>query len=131
MSEDTRPVSTVERGDPHAAGRLLPLVYDELRKLATKRMARERPGQTLQPTTLIHEAYLRLVGQGDPGWLPGSGCWPICPCLLTAATLAAGRFRAITIRGSVETRSRASLGATPDPWRRADRPIDPKADLKQ
>ena len=61
MSEVTRILSAVEQGDPHAAGRLLPLVYDELRKLAAQRMAQEKPGQTLQATALVHEAYLRLV----------------------------------------------------------------------
>jgi RNA polymerase sigma factor (TIGR02999 family) len=54
-------LQTIEGGDPHAAGQLLPLVYDELRKLAAARLAREKPGQTLQPTALVHEAYLRLV----------------------------------------------------------------------
>jgi RNA polymerase sigma factor (TIGR02999 family) len=62
MSEVTRILSAMERGDPHAAGRLLPLVYDELRKLAAQRLALEKPGQTLQATALVHEAYLRLVG---------------------------------------------------------------------
>jgi RNA polymerase sigma factor (TIGR02999 family) len=61
MSEVTRILSAIERGDPHAAGELLPLVYEELRKLAAQKMARERPGQTLQATALVHEAYLRLV----------------------------------------------------------------------
>lgn len=56
------------RGDPAAAEDLLPLVYDELRKLARARMARERPGQTLQPTALVHEAYLRLVGDTAQPW---------------------------------------------------------------
>jgi RNA polymerase sigma factor (TIGR02999 family) len=55
----------IEGGDPHAAEQLLPLVYDELRKLAAARLAREKPGQTLQPTALVHEAYLRLAGM-DP-----------------------------------------------------------------
>jgi RNA polymerase sigma factor (TIGR02999 family) len=62
MSEVTHILSAIERGDPHAAGQLLPLVYDELRKLAAQRLAREGPGQTLQATALVHEAYLRLVG---------------------------------------------------------------------
>jgi RNA polymerase sigma factor (TIGR02999 family) len=61
MSEVTRILSSVEQGDPRAAGQLLPLVYDELRKLAAGRMAREKPGQTLQTTGLVHEVYLRLV----------------------------------------------------------------------
>jgi RNA polymerase sigma factor (TIGR02999 family) len=62
MSEVTRILSAVEQGDPSAAEQLLPLVYDELRKLAAARLGEEKPGQTLQPTALVHEAYLRLVG---------------------------------------------------------------------
>src|SRR5262249_50955152 len=61
MSEVTRILSAIEQGDPHAAEQLLPLVYDELRKLAAQLLAQEKPGQTLQPTALVHEAYLRLV----------------------------------------------------------------------
>jgi len=61
MSEVTRILSAVEQGDPHAAEQLLPLVYEELRKLAAQKMAQEAPGQTLQATALVHEAYLRLV----------------------------------------------------------------------
>jgi RNA polymerase sigma factor (TIGR02999 family) len=62
MTEVTRILAAIEQGDPHAAGELLPLVYDELRKLAAHKMAQEAAGQTLQPTALVHEAYLRLVG---------------------------------------------------------------------
>src|ERR1700756_564014 len=61
MSEVTHILGAIEHGDPHAAEQLLPLVYDELRKLAAQRMAQEAPGQTLQATALVHEAYLRLV----------------------------------------------------------------------
>jgi RNA polymerase sigma factor (TIGR02999 family) len=61
MNEVTRILSAVEQGDPRAAEQLLPLVYGELRKLAARKLAREKPGQTLQPTALVHEAYLRLV----------------------------------------------------------------------
>jgi RNA polymerase sigma factor (TIGR02999 family) len=61
MSEVTRILSAIDQGDPHAAAQLLPLVYDELRKLAAARMAQEKPGQTLEATALVHEAYLRLV----------------------------------------------------------------------
>src|SRR5262245_4411456 len=61
MNDVTRILSAIERGDPTAAEQLLPLVYDELRKLAAHRLARESPGQTLQATALVHEAYLRLV----------------------------------------------------------------------
>src|SRR5271163_2237712 len=68
MNEMTRILSAIEGGDPRAAERLLPLVYGELRRLAAQRLAREAPGQTLQATALVHEAYLRLVGAEDPGW---------------------------------------------------------------
>ena len=61
MSEVTQILFAIEQGDPHAAERLLPLIYDELRKLAAQKMASERPGQTLQATALVHEAYIRLV----------------------------------------------------------------------
>lgn len=64
MSELTQVLNQIEQGDPHAAEKLLPLIYEELRKLAADRMAQEKPGQTLQATALVHEAYLRLV---DPG----------------------------------------------------------------
>jgi RNA polymerase sigma factor (TIGR02999 family) len=62
MTDVTRILNAIEQGDPHAAAQLLPLVYDELRQLATQKMAREKPGQTLNATALVHEAYLRLVG---------------------------------------------------------------------
>jgi RNA polymerase sigma factor (TIGR02999 family) len=62
MSEVTRILSAIAGGDPHAASQLLPLVYDELRQLAAVKLAHETAGQTLQPTALVHEAYLRLVG---------------------------------------------------------------------
>ena len=65
MTDVTRILAEVERGDPRAAEALLPLVYEELRKLAAQRLAAEKPGQTLQATALVHEAYVRLVG-GDP-----------------------------------------------------------------
>jgi RNA polymerase sigma factor (TIGR02999 family) len=61
MNDVTRILSAIERGDSQAAAELLPLVYDELRKLAAEKMAQEKPGQTLEPTALVHEAYLRLV----------------------------------------------------------------------
>jgi RNA polymerase sigma factor (TIGR02999 family) len=69
MTDVTRILSAVEQGDPQAAARLLPLVYDELRKLAAAKLAQEKPGHTLQATALVHEAYLRLVGKCDePNW---------------------------------------------------------------
>jgi RNA polymerase sigma factor (TIGR02999 family) len=74
MSEVTRILNTIEHGDPAAAAKLLPLVYDELRRLAARHLRGEKPGQTLQPTALVHEAFLRLVGAAkaqarpDQGW---------------------------------------------------------------
>lgn len=65
MSEVTRVLSAIEKGDPAAAAQLMPLVYDELRKLAAAKLAREKPGQTLDATALVHEAYLRLVASGE------------------------------------------------------------------
>src|SRR5215218_3277774 len=65
MADITQVLSALERGDPRAAEQLLPLVYDELRRLAAQKLAREAPGQTLDATALVHEAYLRLVGP-DP-----------------------------------------------------------------
>lgn len=65
MSQLTSVLAQIEHGDPRAAEKLLPLVYDELRKLAAARLAQEKPGQTLQATDLVHEAYLRLVGSPD------------------------------------------------------------------
>jgi RNA polymerase sigma factor (TIGR02999 family) len=65
MTEVTRILSALEQGEPRAAEQLLPLVYDELRRLAAQKLAQERPGQTLQETALVHEAYVRLVGSGE------------------------------------------------------------------
>jgi RNA polymerase sigma factor (TIGR02999 family) len=65
MSDVTRILKAIEQGETHAAGQLLPLVYEELRTLAAQRLAQETPGQTLQATALVHEAYLRLVGQEE------------------------------------------------------------------
>ena len=74
MSEVTRILSAIEQGDPSAAGQLLPLVYDELRKLAAHKLAQEKPGQTLQATALVHEAYLRLVDTQCPCYPESRPC---------------------------------------------------------
>jgi RNA polymerase sigma factor (TIGR02999 family) len=66
MNEVTQLLQAIDRGDANSADALLPLVYEELRKLAASKMARETPGQTLQPTALVHEAWLRLIGTGSP-----------------------------------------------------------------
>ncbi len=69
MNEVTRVLSAIQQGDPHAAEQLLPLVYEELRQLAAQKLAQEKPGQTLQATALVHEAYLRLVDREQaPHW---------------------------------------------------------------
>ena len=68
MSNVTRILGAIERGDAQAANELLPLVYEELRLLASQKMAKESPGQTLQATALVHEAYIRLVGSNDGNW---------------------------------------------------------------
>src|SRR6516225_6827504 len=69
MTDVTQILDAIEQGDPQAAEQLLPLVYEELRKLAAQKLAREKPGQTLEATALVHEAYLRLVGTGE------KSCW--------------------------------------------------------
>src|SRR4051794_22713831 len=73
VADVTQILAALEQGDPRAAAELLPLVYEELRKLAAARLTEEKPGQTLQPTALVHEAYLRLVGGGPPGGWDGRG----------------------------------------------------------
>jgi RNA polymerase sigma factor (TIGR02999 family) len=73
MNDVTRILSAVEHGDPHAAEQLLPLVYEELRRLAAQKMAQEAVGQTLQPTALVHEAYLRLLGKAGKQHWDGRG----------------------------------------------------------
>jgi RNA polymerase sigma factor (TIGR02999 family) len=73
MNEVTRALAAVEQGEARPADQLLPLVYDELRRLAARRLAREAPGQTLQPTALVHEAFLRLLGPGGTVRWEGRG----------------------------------------------------------
>jgi len=67
-SDVTQILNAIQRGDLKAADELLPIVYDELRRLAAQKLSREAPGQTLQATALVHEAYIRLVGSQEPGW---------------------------------------------------------------
>jgi RNA polymerase sigma factor (TIGR02999 family) len=86
MNEVTRILADIARGDAHAAGQLLPLVYDELRKLAAARLAREAPGNTLDATALVHEAYVRLVGPAD------ADCWDNRAHFFAAAATAMRRI---------------------------------------
>ena len=73
MSDVTRILSQIESGDPSAAGQLLPLIYEQLRSLAAAKLAQEKPGQTLQATALVHEAYLRLIGPANQGGFSSRG----------------------------------------------------------
>src|SRR5881275_2552800 len=73
MADVTEILNAIEQGNPHAAGQLLPLVYKELRRLAAHKLAQEPPGQTLDATALVHEAYLRLVGEHDTRRWEGRG----------------------------------------------------------
>ncbi len=73
MRDANRLLQSIKDGDPHAAGELLPLLYDELRKLARQKLAREAPGQTLDATALVHEAYLKMIGPGDDRPFAGAG----------------------------------------------------------
>src|SRR5262249_19532391 len=124
MADVTRLIDAAAAGDSGAAAELLPLVYDELRRLAAGHLARERPGQTLQATALVHEAYLRLVGP-DPG-RPWNG-----RCHFFGA--AAGAWRRIRVEAARRKgrerhgggRRRVALDdAPPDPNRRSDDLLD-------
>ena len=105
MSDFTRILSQIESGDPQAAEQLLPLVYDELRKLAAARLAHEKPGQTLQATALVHEAYLRLVavpgvrnqGSGVSEEAPSNANLAPDSCPLTPGFSSRGHFFAAAV----------------------------------
>jgi len=101
MNDVTEILSAIEQGDPHAAEKLLPLVYKELRRLAAERMTHEKPGQTLQATALVHEAYLRLVGQDK------TRHWKSRACFLAAASEA---MRHILVDRARRKRSRKRGG---------------------
>jgi RNA polymerase sigma factor (TIGR02999 family) len=91
MSDVSQILNAIEQGDPHAAEQLLPLVYDELRKLAAQKLAQEKPGQTLEATALVHEAYLRLVGNKDDSPRQDRG-WDGCGHFFAAAAEAMRRI---------------------------------------
>jgi RNA polymerase sigma factor (TIGR02999 family) len=120
MSEVTRILSAVERGDPQAAEQLLPLVYDELRQLAAHKLAHETPGQTLQPTALVHEAYLRLAG--DPGRGPGEE--PLWDNRRHFFAAAAEAMRRILVENARHKKRDKHGGG----WRRVELPDLPAAD---
>jgi RNA polymerase sigma factor (TIGR02999 family) len=109
MSDITRLLSALEQGDPSASRDLLPLVYDELRKLAAQKLAQEKPGQTLQATALVHEAYLRLVGQ-DTGqrWEGRGHFFAACAEAMRRILIESVRRKGRRKRGG--DRSRVDLG---------------------
>ena len=105
MANVTELLSAMEAGDPHAAGPLLPLVYDELRSLAAQRLAQESAGQTLEPTALVHEAYLRLVGRNV------DQVWDSRGHFFAAAAVCMRRILATTLVVNVDSNTAASLCA--------------------
>ena len=106
MTDVTRILSAIEQGDPHAAERLLPLVYEALRQLAAQKLAQEKPGQTLQATALVHEAYVRLVMSGEAAGR--EQCWDSRGHFFAAAAEA---MRRILINRAREKRSEKRGGA--------------------
>jgi RNA polymerase sigma factor (TIGR02999 family) len=116
MPDVTRLLDTAASGDPKAAAELLPLVYDELRKLAAARLAEEKPGQTLQPTALVHEAYLRLVG-GDqpPDWNGRGHFFAAAAEAMRHVLINRARDKHRLKRGGEGRRGRVDLDALADP----------------
>ncbi|MGO8837044.1 MAG: sigma-70 family RNA polymerase sigma factor [Limisphaerales bacterium] len=100
MNEVTRILDRVQQGDPKAAGELLPLVYSELRHLAAQKMAGEASGQTLQPTALVHEAWLRLGGDAQPGWQNRAHFFAAAAEAMRRILIDRARRRLATKRGS-------------------------------
>jgi len=120
MSDVTQILSQIESGDPSAADQLLPLVYNELRKLAAQKMAQEKPGQTLQATALVHEAYLRLVGSDEPQQWDGRGHFFAAAAEAMRRILVdLARRRAAQKRGG--DREQVPLAEIPEP---GDEPVD-------
>jgi RNA polymerase sigma factor (TIGR02999 family) len=118
MADVTRILVAAAAGDPHAAGELLPLVYDELRQLASARLAAEQPGQTLQPTALVHEAYLRLVGDQQ---FDGRGHFFAAAAeAMRRILVESARRRATAKRGGDRKRADFDPAAVADDGREAD-----------
>jgi RNA polymerase sigma factor (TIGR02999 family) len=113
MNAVTQILFAIEQGDPKAAEQLLPLVYDELRKLATQRLAQEKPGQTLQATALVHEAYLRLVVGPDRESLGAGPCWDSRGHFFAAAAEAMRRILVDTARRKRRLRHAGKMRKAP------------------
>jgi RNA polymerase sigma factor (TIGR02999 family) len=119
MSDVTRILFAIEQGEPHAAEQLLPLVYEELRKLAAQRLAQEAPGQTLQATALVHEAYLRLIPSSPEGEEAG-GRWDSRGHFFAAAAEAMRRILIDQARHKQSVKGGGALRRVP---------LDPRASL--
>ena len=117
MSEVTRILSVIEQGDLHAADQLLPLVYGELRQLAAEKLAQEKPGQTLQPTALVHEAYLRLVDVEQAQHWNSRGHF-FAACAQAMRRILVENAPASTAPGTAEAAS-GSIWRRPRPWPRS------------
>jgi RNA polymerase sigma factor (TIGR02999 family) len=122
MADVTQLLEAIKQGEPQAAEALLPLVYDELRKLAAAKLSQEKPGQTLQATALVHEAYLRLVGDGERGTGDGGQNWDSRGHFFAAAAEAMRRILVENARrkqagkhGGGRPRSEVAVEAVPDP----------------
>ena len=118
MTDVTRILRAAERGDARAADELLPLIYDELRELARKRMAAEPAGQTLQPTALVHEAYLRLVSGEDRGWAGRGHFFAAAALAMRRVLVDRARRRRAAKRGG--DRARVSFEHIDPAWEAAD-----------
>jgi RNA polymerase sigma factor (TIGR02999 family) len=114
MTDVTRILTAIEQGDPKAAKQLLPLVYEELRKLAAQKLAQEKPGQTLQATALVHEAYLRLVGSNDPGWNSRGHFFAAAAEAMRRIVLDRARDKRTLKRGGAAQQVEIDLGNIPD-----------------
>jgi RNA polymerase sigma factor (TIGR02999 family) len=124
MNDVTRILSAIEHGDPRAAEQLLPLVYNQLRDLASQKLAREKAGQTLQATALVHEAYIRLVGAQDPGWNGRGHFFAAAAEAMRRILINRARDRGRAKRGG--NLSRVDLGNVCDPF---DAPDDDLLEL--
>jgi RNA polymerase sigma factor (TIGR02999 family) len=100
----TQILNDLRRGEPHAADRLLPLVYDELRALARRYFGQERPGHTLQPTALVHEAYVRLVGEAEAGWEDRAHFFTVAARAMRRILVDHARVRGAVKRGGLARR---------------------------
>jgi RNA polymerase sigma factor (TIGR02999 family) len=123
MPDVTRLLEAAAAGDRRAADDLLPVVYDELRKLAAARLAAEKPGQTLQPTALVHEAYLRLIGTSGPratGWDSRSHFFAVAAAAMREILVDRARTRLSRKRGGDRGRADLDLEQLPAPERSDD-----------